>query len=119
MSELLLVCGLLGSLVGGAALLSRTPWEWLFGGGLLLTALGLLLGVPTGLLYHVRLHRAVRKHGSLPRSWWLRPVELHARIGAAERGGVLWPFYAGALGFALSIFGCVCVAVGAFRAPPG
>jgi len=118
-SELLLVIGLTGSLVGSAAIFSRTPWHWLFGGGLVLVIGGLLLGVPTGLWYHVLLHRALRKKGPLPAAWWLRPNLLHDALSVDERRQIMRPFYAGAAGFALSLLGCVFVAAGAFRAPPG
>jgi len=73
-----MVLGLLAALVGGAALLSYTPWDWLFGGGIMLSILGLLLGVPTGLSYHLRLYKALKPRGALPSRWWIRPDRLHA-----------------------------------------
>ncbi len=119
MIELGIVLGLLGALVGGAALLTRAPWDWLFGGGGLLVALGLLVGAPCGLWYHVRLYRALRPRGPLPRGWWVRPDRLHDRLAASERRAVMRPFYAGAVGFVLAIVGCVLVGYGAWRSPPG
>jgi hypothetical protein len=119
MIELVTVLGLLGALVGTMALLSYTPWDWLLGGGLGLAFLGLLLGVPTGFWYHVRLARVLRKKGPLPRGWWLRPDRLHAQLADGERARVMRPFYAGAIGFVMSVFGCLLIAYGAWRAPPG
>jgi hypothetical protein len=114
-----MVVGLLAALVGGAALLAYTPWDWLFGGGLGLCLLGLAVGVPTGLWYHLRLYRAVRERGPLPARWWVRPDRLHGRLTEAERALVMRPFYFGAVGFVLSVLGCILVAYGAWRSPPG
>jgi len=114
-----MVLGLLGALVGGAALLSYAPWDWLFGGGIVLSLLGLAVGVPTGLWYHVRLYRAVRARGPVPPRWWVRPDRLHAQLTEDERAGVMRPFYFGAAGFVLSVLGCLFIAYGAWRAPPG
>jgi len=117
--ELGVALALLVALVGGAALLTYAPWDWLFGGGVMLAILGLALGVPTGFWYHVRLYRAVRPGGPVPRMWWLRPDRLHDRIAATARAHVMRPFYWGAVGFVLSIVGCLLLAYGAWKAPPG
>ena len=114
-----MVLGLLVTLVGGAALLAYTPWEWLFGGGVALCLLGLVLGVPTGFWYHLRLYRALRPRRALPRTWWLSPHKLHGELTDAERRWVMGPFYAGAVGFVLSVLGCVLLGYGAWRSPPG
>lgn len=111
--------GLLFALVGGAALLTYAPWDWLFGGGSMLAVLGLVLGVPTGFWYHVLLYRALRPQGPLPRTWWLRPDRLHDRLSAEARVRVMRPFYWGAVGFVVSIVGCLLLGYGALRAPPG
>jgi hypothetical protein len=112
--EVLLVLGLTGGLVGGAALLSRVDWYYLFGGGLAVVGLGLSIAIPTGLWYHLRLRRVLLKQGDLPRTWWLYPTRLHDRLGD-EKEWVLRPFYVGAFGMAVSIVGCLFVAYGAWR----
>ena len=116
MNELGIVLGLLVALVGGAAILTYTPWDWLFGGGLALVGLGLLVGVPTGVWYHVRLYRAVRAKRAVPARWWVRPDKLHKELTDEERAVVMRPFYAGAAGFVISMLGCVFIAYGAWRA---
>jgi hypothetical protein len=113
--EILLVLGMTAGLVGGAALLAYVDWYYLFGGGIVVAALGLLLSLPTGLWYHLRLRRVLVKQGDLPRTWWLYPTRLHDRLEGDEKAWVLRPFYAGAFGMAVSIVGCLFVAYGAWR----
>lgn len=80
--------------------------------GVLCAGAGLLVGVPTGLWYHVKLRACLRAQGPVPPRWWLRPVALHRRLAPEERPGVLLWFYAGGGGFALSILGCLLVVAG-------
>jgi hypothetical protein len=119
MVELGLVLGLLTALIGGMALVAYAPWDWLFGGGVLFACVGLLVGVPTGLWYHVLLYRALRPRGALPRNWWLRPDRLHALLAEDQLRRVMRPFRWGAAGFVLSIVGCALLGYGAWRSPPG
>jgi hypothetical protein len=113
--EIGLVLALLAGTVGVAALLSAPEWDLLFGGGLSLVVLGMLIGVPAGLYYHVLLYRTLAPRGALGRAWWLHPTGLHARLGAADRPRVMRWFGVGAVGFVLAIGGCVLVFVGALR----
>jgi hypothetical protein len=92
------------------------PAESLVAAGAACAALGLLLGLPTGLLYHLRLRAALRARGELPGRWWLRPVALHGRLRSAERRGVLAWFYAGGAGFGLALLGCALVVAGVLLA---
>jgi len=85
------------------------PLEWIVSAGVTCTALGMLLGVPTGLWYHVRLYAALRRQGPLPALWWLRPHSLHGQLAEGERSGVLRWFYLGGAGFALTAAGCALV----------
>jgi hypothetical protein len=81
---------------------------------------GLVVGVPTGFWYHVRLRACLSGREELPARWWVRPVALHSRLQDDERSGVLRWFYVGGLGFLMTVLGCalvvVGVAVGAVRA---
>lgn len=114
MLELLLVLALTGGLVGGAALLSRVDWFYLFGLGLVMATLGLVLGAAAGLAYHLRLRRVILRQGPMPPRWWLFPTRLHDRLGDDKRW-VLRPFFWGATGMAVTIAGLVFIAYGAWR----
>lgn len=119
MFELALAGALALLLVGAAALLFWVPWGWLLAAGITLAALGLLVGVPTGLVYHVRLRAVLAHAGALPARWWLHPTRLHERIDQARRRYVMWPFHAGAAGFLAIIIGCGLAVVGLLRSPWG
>lgn len=114
MIEAWVALGLLALLGAAGATLVIGP-ETLLLAGFWISAGGLGFGVPTGLLYHLALRRALLRAGRLPRRWWLRPTALHDAIPPAERLRVLGWCGAGAAGFAISLLGCVLVAIGAFR----
>jgi hypothetical protein len=100
-------CTLASTLLGVETLLLAGFW---------LVVAGLAFGVPTGLVYHWQLWRALRARDRLPRRWWLRPTSLHGELLPGERLRVLAWCYAGAAGFVVSALGCLAVALGAFRA---
>jgi len=118
--EALLVFAAVGVLAAAGLVLPLVPAEWIVGCGGAFTAAGMLLGVPTGFWYHVKLRAVLVRHGELPARWWLRPVALHDRLGPGDRPGVMRWFYVGGVGFALTVLGCGTVALGvvmqAFRA---
>ncbi len=101
---LLSALALLGPLIPGA---------WVVMAGAICTATGMLLGVPTGLWYHVKLRSCLGPRDELPERWWVRPVPLNARLRPEERARVLVWFYIGGVGFALCVLGCVLVLAGA------
>gem|GEM_PF-1634982 len=103
MIESLLLLGLLASM----AAIAWVPWLSLLVAGAALATLGLLVGVPAGLLYHLRLRAALLALEALPPRWWLEPVRLHARLDAASLARVRPSFYVGAGGFALCALGCL------------
>jgi hypothetical protein len=103
-----------------AALVSViVPWSSLFLAGVVTTAAGLVFGVATGFWYHVALRRALSAASELTPRWWLRPVPLHARLDPTALHPVLPWFYAGALGFVVTVAGIVLIAlsmaIGAWR----
>ena len=107
MVELLIVL----ALVVSAFLATIVPWPSLFMAGVLTTAAGLLFGVATGLWYHVALARVLFAARALTPRWWLRPASLHGRLdGAGQRRVMPW-FYAGAVGFFVTIVGLGLVAL--------
>jgi len=117
--ELAAVLGLLILLAAFAVLKTVLAVETVLLLGVGLVAGGLLLGVPTGTIYHLALHASLARAGTLPARWWLQPTALHDRIPEDERGFVLGWCYAGAAGFLVTLLGCAVVAVGAWRAAQG
>lgn len=80
--------------------------------GLWILAGGLLIGIPSGLWYHVVLYRALRKRMTLPSGWWRAPVKLHHRLTPSEFRPVRPWFVAGAAGFVLCCVGGMAAIAG-------
>ena len=80
--------------------------------GLWVLAGGLLVGIPTGLWYHVTLYRQLAPRMMLPPRWWRAPVELHAQLTPSEFRCVRPWFIAGAVGFLLCCVGGVAAIMG-------
>ena len=74
--------------------------------------LGLLVGVPTGLWYHVILYRLVSAKTSLPRTWWLSPSDLHRHLTDAEQRRIRPWYRIGGIGFVLSVVGGIAAIAG-------
>ena len=91
-------------------------WTAILELGVLAVALGLGVGIPTSLVYHVKLARALGRRGELPPRWWLSPTRLHARLRGAERRSVLRWFFLGGAGFVITLAGCAAALVGALLA---
>jgi hypothetical protein len=112
-TEIGLVVVLVLMLVLGALLLPLLSWSVLLQLGVVSVALGLALGIPTSLVYHVRLARALAARGELPPRWWLAPTSLHSRLRDAERRAVLRWFFLGGTGFVITLAGFALVVAGA------
>jgi hypothetical protein len=112
MLEALLVMVGLAFLAGGSLVVQLVPAEWVVQASWACAGLGLLVGVPTGFWYHVKLRACLRRAGQLPERWWLRPVAHHERLTAEERPAVMFWFTVGGAGFGLTVLGCVGVAAG-------
>ena len=93
-------------LVGCFALAAWIPWPTLLELGALLSATGLAVGVPAGILYHVRLRAALVRHDVLPARWWVSPLSHHTLLPEPELRSVMPPCYVGAAGFAVTAAGC-------------
>jgi hypothetical protein len=115
MAELGIAIGLLVGLVGGAAVLTQVSWEFLFGGGIALIGLGMAVGVPAGIAYHVVLYRTLKPRAPLPKWWLLNPFGLHDRLTSDEKRPVMRWARVGAAGFVVAMLGCVLFGVGAWR----
>jgi len=107
--EAVVVVAGVGVLALLALLAPHVPVEPVLMAGAISTALGLLLGVPTGFWYHVKLRTALRSVDLLPDRWWVHPVSLHGEIPEPLRRGVLLWFYIGGAGFVITILGCLVV----------
>jgi hypothetical protein len=100
------------AMVAGVLAVAVIPWSSLLLVGALTTGVGLVFGVATGLWYHIALARALSAASALTPRWWLRPVPLHDRLDAAARRGVLPWFYAGAVGFVVTVAGIAIIVIG-------
>ncbi|MDR7423227.1 MAG: hypothetical protein QN159_12280 [Armatimonadota bacterium] len=108
--------GIVAWLLVAMALCAFAPVEGLAVGGLVLAIGGLALGVPAGVVYHVRLGRALARRGPLPARWWLSPLRHHRALSAGERAGFRGWFALGAAGFGLSLAGCALSLCGLLKA---
>jgi hypothetical protein len=93
---------LLGAIAWMVAALSPITLLWCAGG---VIGFGFLLGVPGGVVYHLVLHRELKRLSALEPGWIWRPTSFH---GALDEPGVArirpW-FLAGAFGFLLIMVG--------------
>jgi hypothetical protein len=101
----------------GAALSARVllHWEFLLRLGVILTALGLLIGLPAGFYYHVRLRRCLIRNSVLPKNWILFPTRHHEHLSPSEWSGLKLWFGIGAAGFFICIAGCFFLFLGAIQ----
>jgi hypothetical protein len=114
MVELAIVLAMLVGLLSVPAVFIWFPWEWVLEAAVVALAVGLLLGVPAGLLYHLRLYALARPRPS--GRWWLHPTAHHGLLPAPARPEVLFWFKLGAAGFVLAVAGCALFAIGFTRA---
>ncbi|MBM4133339.1 MAG: hypothetical protein FJ245_06165 [Nitrospira sp.] len=80
--------------------------------GLLTLLLGLVVGVPTGLWYHVVLYRVLSKKNVLPAKWWWAPADLHPHLTHDELAQIKPWFALGGIGFLLSLAGGLAAMAG-------
>ena len=113
MIEVVIVVFVVVALAVAGLLAPLLPAEVVVMAGAVCVAAGLLLGVPTGFWYHVRLRSCLAARGELPERWWLRPTALHDRLRPEDRTRVLPWFAAGGAGFLITVLGCVVTAGGA------
>ena len=73
--------------------------------GLTVLFVGLVLGVPTGLWYHVVLYRFVSSRVPVSHMWWLSPATLHRHLTAAEQRRIRPWYRIGGVGFVLCVAG--------------
>lgn len=107
--------GIVSAIVAALLLLSGmwlAPWQSLYYGGIWVTVAGFAFGVPTGLVYHVRLFQVLHPRGELPTGWYWRPLQYNARLRPAERRSVMSWCYLGGAGFAVICLGLLIMLAG-------
>lgn len=110
--ESAIVLGLLLLLVVVSWMSVLLSWQAVVFVGAVCAVVGLGIGLPTSLYYHVRLHRALHPRGQLPAGWWWNPMRYHSLLLPAERTPILIWFYTGAVSFGLIVLGCALAALG-------
>lgn len=100
---LLGLIGVLASLITAQSIVETGLWA---------LAIGLVTGLPTGFWYHVVLYRLLSRRMTLPRGWWMSPVQLHPRLGADEARCIRPWFRLGGFGFVLSFCGGIAALAG-------
>jgi hypothetical protein len=112
MTEAAIVLGLVVMLIVVGTLVVSLPWTTIVFAGAGLIAFGFVLGVPTGVYYHVALYKRLAPRNALPERWYWSPVRFHAQLRDDERSPVLRWFYLGAAGFTLIVIGGAVMALG-------
>ena len=115
MLEALIAAAILIFFLGLVFLNSFLSWEALVIVGSSLTAIGLLVGLPGGLFYHLKLRAELLSLGSPPQRWWLYPTDQHALLRTHQWRRVQPAFLAGAIGFAITILGALVVFLSVFK----
>ncbi|MEZ4334846.1 MAG: hypothetical protein R3F35_24070 [Myxococcota bacterium] len=115
MLETLIGLGIVG-LFCVVAWAAHASAEALILGGLGLAAVGFAYGIPTAIVYHWLLHRALVRHDRLPARWWLSPTSHHDRVPPdARRQVLLWAAIGGS-GFVVIVVGILLTSLGLWRA---
>ncbi len=107
--------GIVAAVTGFMCLLSGAwfaPWETLYYNGIWVTALGFVVGVPTGFIYHIRLYQVLNPRGELPRGWYWRPLRFNTCLLPEERPSVMSWCYVGGLGFVVICIGLLMMGAG-------
>jgi hypothetical protein len=110
MRELAFVFGIV-AVLSGTGLLMMVPFEVTLTWASWIVATGFVIGVPTAVVYHVLLYRALSRRRLLPRGWYWRPLQLNDRLTRAERRRVMPWCWAGGAGFAIIVVGLAVLAV--------
>lgn len=111
MRELAIVAGI-AALMCLLSSIWFASWETLYYNGIWVTALGFAIGVPTGIVYHVRLYQVLNPRGELPRGWYWRPLRFNTCLLPQERKSVMSWCYVGGLGFVVICLGLLLMGGG-------
>ena len=114
MRELLLVVGMLAVFVV-AGLAVFLPIRGLMEMGAWMVAAGFALGIPTALVYHVLLYRAMARAGVLEKGWYWRPTSFHSRVIPSDYRRLRPWFMTGGGGFVIVVLGILALLTGMGR----
>lgn len=98
------------------AFATKASTESLLFGGLGLAGLGFAYGIPTAIVYHWLLYRALVRHDRLPPRWWISPTSHHALVPPSERPPILFWAAIGGSGFLVVVVGILLTTLGLWRA---
>jgi len=90
--------------------------EWQFLAGAVLALVGLVGGGSAGIVYHLRLRKALARLGKSTRGWLWSPVSCHRLLDEKGQEEVFPWFRLGAAGFIVCLAGIGLVAVAAVKA---
>jgi hypothetical protein len=113
--ETLIAVAILLFFLGVAFLNAFLSWETLVTVGAALTALGLVLGLPGGFLYHVKLRRELLTVGALPARWWLHPTDHHKALRPEQLRRFQPAFFVGGIGFIIIMLGALLTFLSVFK----
>ena len=103
-------------LAASAFALQFLDWTFLVWAGVACIAIGLVLGLPLAVVYHLKLWRTLQPRGALDPRWIWNPTAQHKYLRPDERWRVLSWFYAAVAAWSVSVLGCAMVALAAFLA---
>lgn len=89
----------------GVGLMAQLSWDVLLYCGEITAALGLLLGVPPAVVYHVRLWQELTLAEVPTRGMIWNPIRFHDRVPWHRQNRYLPWFYAGGAGFVIVVLG--------------
>ena len=93
------------ALLGLFGAMFMLPWKVLGILGFWILVVGVVVGVPAGVAWHIALYRALHPRGLLPANWYWRPMDYHELLEYRQRGLVLGLCYLGAGGFFAIVLG--------------
>ena len=107
------------ALMAGVPVLMMVPTSILLWVGGIAFLTGVVVGIPAGVVYHIRLYQCLKPRGKLDPHWIWHPLRLHGELLPSERLRVLGWGYVGGVGFVLLMAGIIVFAMGIFRMQAG
>jgi hypothetical protein len=115
MREALLALGLFMALALAAVIHAMASPLTLLGTGTSLVGVGLLVGLPAGLMYHVRLYQDLARRQAVVPKWFMHPTRLHPPKNSPQGRPVWRWFYVGATSAGAIFVGCALALLASLR----